>query len=193
MAIRTVAIAAPVKREPRSVAAICTGSGVQSGGWSIIVALSSPMDRAKQSPAAPMSEGSGSGSLIRHRTYPGRAPRLAAAGSYAGSRRASAAETDWYAKAVTRTVWARITIQCVPLSSTGGRLKASSTHRPTTTDATATGSTKSASSSRLPRRPSRAAASAAQPPASSASRPAVTAVTRLVVSASGELPLVAAS
>ena len=64
--------------------------------------------------------------------------------------------------------------------------------RPTTTDGTATGNTKSASSSRLPRRPSRAAASAAQPPASSARRLAVTAVTRLVVSAASASPLVAA-
>ncbi len=89
---------------------------------------------------------------------------------------------------MTRTVWARITIQRVPLSSIGGREKATRTARPTTTEGTATGSTNSASSSLRPRFFRPAAASAAQLPTVSASRLAVTAVTRLVVRACNDSP-----
>ncbi len=53
------------------------------------------MERAKQSPAAAVRDGSSRGSLTRQRTYEGRAPREAAACSYAGSSRTIAAETDW--------------------------------------------------------------------------------------------------
>ncbi len=151
------------------------------------------MERAKQSPAAAFRDGSRSGSLTRSRTYEGRAPSPAAACSYIGSRRRIAAATDWWAKAVTSTVWARTTIQRVPLRSTGGCEKATRTARPTTTDGTATGSMKRASTIRRPRFPRAAEASAAQVPAVSAIRLAVTAVTRLVVRARRDSPRTAAA
>lgn len=102
-----------------------------------------------------------------------------------------AAETDWWANAVTRIVCARITIELVPLSSSGGLLKATSTASPTTTDGTATGSMNRASRVRFPRRFSPAAASAAQVPTVSASRLATRAVTSEVVSARRDSPCTA--
>ncbi len=86
-----------------------------------------------------------------------------------------------------------ITIQRVPLSSIGGWEKATRVARPTTTEGTATGSTNRASSTLRYRFPSAAAASAAQVPAARATRLALTAVTRLVVSAWRASPRVAAS
>ncbi len=89
---------------------------------------------------------------------------------------------------MTRIVCASTTIEPVPLSRTGGLLKATSTARPTTTDGTATGSMNSASRDRFPRFFSVAAASAAQVPTVSARTLAARAVTRLVVRAWRDSP-----
>src|SRR5690242_21411851 len=72
----------------------------------------------------------------------------------------------------------------VPLSSSGGRLKATSSPRPTDTDGTAIGSMKSVLATRRPRLRRRRTASAAQVPSVSATTLATRPVTRLVTSSS---------